>query len=298
MRILAIGNTFNSFSIKVDNFCHKDSEVSINAFYSHYNGAASVVAAIAALLGYTPTLITKIPERNQLSEFVVALGSIGVDISQFVLTQECAENTLVTIYDKHHDRNCYAYTPNELAFHDISSIDYSNYDVVFFCCLSAIIVSEVFSKCRLLDKTLSVCLPSGLYCDYFDENKLLINSDYFFLNRGEIIGLTNKEISPADIPNCLKSIDFGKTTIITTMGKDGILYKESGGEIRSFDVDPISHIMHPEGAGDAFATGFITSLLKKHSIADCCKIGHECSKIVLGYNSILSMIRDNPILRR
>ena len=64
MRILAIGNIFESKSFLVDEFCEKDSEVVANDVTSRISGAAIVVSAIAAFFKFRAIFVFKSKRRT------------------------------------------------------------------------------------------------------------------------------------------------------------------------------------------------------------------------------------------
>ena len=62
MRILVIGNMFESKSFLVDNFCEKDCEVAAENVTSRISGAAIVVSTIAVFFNLEPYLFSTAKE--------------------------------------------------------------------------------------------------------------------------------------------------------------------------------------------------------------------------------------------
>ncbi len=293
MRILAIGNLFRSLSVRINEFCGRESEESIEKMVIHDNGAVAVITSITSILGFSPVLISKVPEYKKEHEYFTSLANFNIDISHVIWTKEKIENTMISIFDKHNERQCYTYTPNELMFADIADVDFYNYDIVFFSPLPYTIMKEVFTKCKSLKETFSVCMPSGLSLSYFLNYKFNLNSNYLFMNRGEITNLVRCSPDVRDIMRSLNKLELGNTVLVITMGTDGILVKDPIGGITKHSIEKIDNVKIPEGAGDAFATGYILSLLKGKNINDCCKNGHECAKLVMSHNTIFDMIKNH-----
>lgn len=289
MKFLVIGNIFKSISLQVDDFCLKDTEEHINHITKRDSGAAIVVSTIAALLGCTPFLFSKIGTTQEFEIMFDKLYRLGVDLSLLVKTNS-DDNFLFTIYDKSYDRKGYSYIPNGIQEEDLLNINYSYYDAVFFCFLHANIISEVFGKNSSILNTVSILLPSGTTYEYFKDQKLIINPSYFFANRGEIKHLYNIDLINK---KTIDKFDCGSSCLVITMGKDGVLIKEKNA-ISHYPVETIKNIKHPGGAGDAFATGFIFGKINGLDYEECCKIGHKCAKIMLEASNIETII-DNYI---
>ena len=222
MKVLAIGNIFESDSLNVDKFCKKDSEVIVNNISSRISGAVIVVSAMAAFLQNDVSLYSKFDyTNNQFRELVDLLAMIGIKTS--MIKNGDLTNKLITIYDAEGSRKCYSSMRNSIITDDLLALDYSVYDVVFFCCLPYSTLAPVFEKNQSLKGTTSIILASGLTNEYFDNARLLINPSIIFMNEGElntILGL------PDDSKNLIKEkmnlVDRRNTSLIVTMGAKGV----------------------------------------------------------------------------
>lgn len=285
MKILIIGNIFRSLSLQIKNFCDMDSEENIINMSKQDSGAAIVVSTFAALLDCNPILLSKIGNCTEFESLFEKLKKIKVDLSQLIITNS-KNNFLLTIYNKYYDRKGYSYIPNGIETEDLISLDYSDYDAVFFCFLHADIISQVFKYNTSILNTVSVLISSGISYEYFRQNKLLINPSYFFVNRGELENICKKELTTGQT---MADLECGNTCMVITMGKNGVLIKEKE-SINHYSVTPVENIKHPGGAGDAFAAGFIAAKLRGKNNEECCRKGHECSQIMLQASSIETII--------
>ncbi len=288
--VLVIGNIFESKSLLLNNFCECDSEVFAKKLSSRISGAAIVVSAIAAFLHMKVTIIAKASNNIELARFVLKLNDFGIDTTQidFSATES---NALFSVYDSNENRKCYSYLPSQIQLESLINIDYSIYDAVFFCCLPCTVVSYVFDYNSTINKTLSVILASGLTKDYFCMEKFQLRANYVFCNRGELFEIlgekSDKEKGVSD--NQISRIALDNTTLVVTMGKDGVIVVDKN-SIHRASVPKIKKVVHPGGAGDAFATGYINGVLERMSIDKCCILGHQCSAQMLSVYSVEEFI--------
>lgn len=285
MRILAIGNVFESKSFLVDDFCEKDSEVVANNVTSRISGAAIVVSAIAAFLHLESFLFSKVKEDHGINDILMKLSKIGVNTKLVDIYGE-KTNLLLTIYNTEMERKCYSYTPNQVLATDLLKIDFSKFDATFFCCIPFEQVSLVFEQNKSIEKTKSIILASGLTSHYFEKNKLKVGSDYIFMNRGELLKVFEKEWEGNQnvTYECCAKIDIENTILVVTMGKDGVLIRDHEEEL-TVPVNDVVNIVHPGGAGDAFSVGFMKGILYGYDYKECCEEGHMCAKEMLSVRS-------------
>lgn len=212
MRILAIGNIFESKSFLVDEFCEKDSEVVANDVTSRISGAAIVVSAIAAFLNLEPFLYSKVKEEHSINDMLMKLSKVGVN-TRLIDINDKEANILLTIYNAELERKCYSYTPNEVLAEDLLKIDFSEFDATFFCCIPFKQIKSIFEKNTSIKKNKSIILASGLTSPYFEKNKLKVDSDYIFMNRGELLKVFEKQWdgNQGIVDNCCDELDIGNT---------------------------------------------------------------------------------------
>lgn len=290
MRILVIGNMFETASFLVDNFCERDSEVVANDMTSCVSGAAIVVSAIAAFLNLEPFLFSKVKEDDDINEILKKLSLAGVNTT-LVDTGGKEKNILLTIYNLELERKCYSYTPNQVMAQDLLRINFSEFDATFFCCIPFEQVALAFEKNKSITNTKSIILASGLTSPYFEKNKLKVNANYIFMNRGELFKIFKKTWNGEQSVtyDCCDKVIVGDTVLIVTMGKDGVFIKDHN--VKTIvPVDNVTNIVHPGGAGDAFAVGFIKGILCGNDYEECCKAGHECAKKMLFVKNVKDLL--------
>lgn len=285
MRILAIGNIFESNSLNVDKFCEKDSEVIVKNISSRISGAVIVISAMAAFLHNDISMYSKFNHaNNQFRELADLLVKFGVNT---LMLKNCdSTNKLITIYDAEGSRKCYSSMNNSIVTNDLLALDYSAYDVVFFCCLPYSVVAPVFEKNQSLKDTTSIILASGLTKEYFDNACLLINPSIVFMNEGELNTVLGMACDSSKfIKKKMKSVNMRNTSLVVTRGARGVVTLGSWG-YHNCSVSKVGSIIHPGGAGDSFALGFVHALFNNETIQNCCKLGHECALKMLSVYSV------------
>lgn len=75
----------------------------------------------------------------------------------------------------------------------------------------------------------------------------------------------------------------GKRTIVITRGNKSTLVGIEGGDVLEVEVEPLSEdeIIDMNGAGDAFAGGFLSQLVRERPILDCVKAGHWAARAMI-----------------
>lgn len=289
--ILVVGNVFESKSLIVDHFCERDSEVAAKKLSSRVSGSAIVVSTIATYLGMDATLIAK-AKSDRLDDFISKLETFGINTTRVDFSAE-ESNTLITVYDSHQDRKCYSYLPAQIQTEDIINIDYSLYDAVFFCCLPYTVVSPVFESNQTISETRSIILASGLTSEYFYQCRLRLSADYVFCNRSELFSIIgeNQGDSKELLDSQISMLSKENATLVVTMGKDGVVVSHEN-SFRRIGVPEVKNIVHPGGAGDAFATGFINGVLNEMNVDQCCSLGHKCSEKMLSVYSVNEFIEN------
>lgn len=291
-KILVIGNVFESRSILVNSFCEIDNEVMAKKISSRVSGAAIVVSVIAAFLKMKPTLMTKNKTDDSFNDYILKFKKLGINTDRIDFSAK-ESNTLITIYDSHQDRKCYSYLPASIQTDDLMNIDYSIYDAVFFCCLPYITIAPIFEQNLTIYKTKSIIMANSYTSQYFYKQELRLPVNYIFCNRGELFSIFNDkwENDWNLLFKNINSISDKNAMIVVTLGKDGVIIADKR-VIHKVRLPEIKSIVHPGGAGDAFATGFIYGILKKRSIEECCSLGHKCSEKMLSVYSVMEFIEN------
>lgn len=293
MKILAIGNIFLSTSIIAENFCTKDSEIYADTLQNKISGAAIIISAVSAFLNIDATLCTKSVKNQRVDILFKKLESLGVCF-EFVQADETSDaNTMISIYNQYNERHCYTFLPNEVSAEDLQLIDYSKYDVVFFCCIPYKEIKCLLDKGKFPIAQKTIIIASGLTYQYLDVKGLKVFPDYIFMNAGELRGSLGVE---EDDWLSFERINTGDTKVIITMGKDGVVIKNND-VVSQYPVsDETNNIVHPGGAGDSFAAGYMAGQLKGWDDKESVSLGHKCAMSLLSVNSVEEYI--DKILKR
>lgn len=290
MEILAIGNVFDSISLMVDSFCQIDGEMVANNCNKRVSGSAIVVSAMASYLEESANVIFKAKKSSTIKKYIDLLESRSANVT-LVPVKEC--NTLITVYDKNLCRQCYSYLPNSIDYNDLKEIDFAKYEIVFFCSLPYQSISDLFTNNMSINSTCTVLLPNGFLPTYFREGKMNIKTDYLFMNEAELTNLLEKKTNnKKSIKDLVMKLDDSKTNIIVTRGRKGLSGYVNGKYFEN-SVPEISNIVHPGGAGDAFATGFMIAVMKGMPLSDCCSVGHQCASKMLSVFNTEEFLRGN-----
>lgn len=290
MEILSIGNVFESLSIMADSFCEKDGEIVANKLNRRISGSAIVVASMAAYLEESANVILKGGKSSSLEKYVDLLESRNIRVT---MLPENEINTLVTVYDKDYSRQCYSYIPNSISGNDLKEVDFTKYDLVFFCSLPYSSISDLYICNKTIYSTCVVVLPNGFLPTYFKDGIFQMRPDFLFMNEGELTNLYSTEIKcDSSIQDLIIQLRIKETNVIVTRGQKGVV----GCVNKNFFENPvheIHNIVHPGGAGDSFATGFMISFAKGGSISECCNVGHRCASKMLAVFNTEEFLRGN-----
>jgi ribokinase len=104
---------------------------------------------------------------------------------------------------------------------------------------------------------------------------LLKITEIFILNKEEAAALTREK----KVEKMLKTLqEYSKIVVITDGAKP--VYAISDGKIFKKSY-PLTNVVDPTGAGDAFASGFVYGIMKGMDIESCLDYGHAEAKAVL-----------------
>lgn len=75
-------------------------------------------------------------------------------------------------------------------------------------------------------------------------------------------------------------LELGAKTVVIKLGKDGAYYR-SVEEEGQLSAEPVSSVVDPIGAGDAFAAGFLSGLLRGWKLPEAVKLGNTVASYAL-----------------
>lgn len=113
------------------------------------------------------------------------------------------------------------------------------------------------------------------------ENVLNI-TNVLFVNKEEAISILDIKNQISSIEELLKGLQkLGPKIVVITDGKNGSFAIDSLGNISKKGIVE-AHVIEKTGAGDAYSSGFLSSLINNNSIADSMDLGAKNSASVIG----------------
>ena len=104
-----------------------------------------------------------------------------------------------------------------------------------------------------------------------DLHEVLPLIDYIFPNENEAAYLTGeKDFQRMTAAFC----EMGIRNVIIKAGSEGCFVRDESGKYFQVPALPVRAV-DSTGAGDSFVSGFISGLLKKGTLEDCCRMGTE-----------------------
>jgi len=272
----------------VKNFSKIDLEEEIDHMSFGYAGGALVVATMNKLLGVSVSFKIK-PEINiddsiSNKEFEIAIKK------QLSAISSKDKNTFVAIYDNAQKRQCYISIKSDFCSDDFALYDFSEFDIVFFCSVSASIVKTLFKENLSIKETCSVLIPNGLIGTYFNNSNFSVPANFLFVNQAEFDSVLCENVGVSAEKNKMQDISKGITNIVITKGKDGVSAFVDGNYLQQ-NVLNVDTPIHPGGAGDSFAVGFMSSYMSIPKELDTAILkGHECAIKALKTVDILEVL--------
>jgi adenosine kinase len=152
---------------------------------------------------------------------------------------------------------------------------------------------DILLKAALADgKRVGTNLSAPFICQFFSDpqSKVLAVADYVFGNESEAeawatkAGLEDKSpLSAAKAIAALPKTSKGPRTVVITQGSHPTLVVVSGETDQSFPVPALdkSLILDTNGAGDAFAGGFLSQVVSGGDMAKCVAAGQYAARCIL-----------------
>jgi sugar/nucleoside kinase (ribokinase family) len=115
----------------------------------------------------------------------------------------------------------------------------------------------------------------------------LMHPDVLFANEkeAEILGLW--DLHPE-----------GVGRVVIHRGPKSTRVIDEDGSRFEFDTLPVSNVIDAVGAGDAFAAGYLASLVRGLPLEDCVRFAHELGALVVSQAGVEFPVEHNPDLRR
>ena len=135
--------------------------------------------------------------------------------------------------------------------------------------------------------------------------KAMASCEVIFVNKDEAIEIISStgSFSPEELNNeefLLNKLAELSTKVVTlTDGKRGAWVSADGQIISSGEVEAPGKALDSTGAGDGFASGFLSAYIKGKDVAECLKWGiAQSTNVVTAYGAIDGLLTEEEILDR
>lgn len=269
-----------------------------------HNFSASIAGAEFNLslgltrLGLTVGYMTKLGNDPFGRKILNVMKEVGIDTSMTVISEEHQTGFMLKAKTSNGDPDIFYYRKNSAAstisVEDVENIDLSKWDAIHLTGISSALSKETYNAIEYLmmqarkkhtpiffDPNLRPQLWASKDTMIKNINELAFKTDYFLpgINEGKI--LTGSD-NPDEIANFYLSKGV-KMVIIKTGSKGACAYYEDKKiSIPSFKP---KEIVDTVGAGDGFAVGVISGLLKGLSLEDAVKRGNAIGAIQIMHES-------------
>src|SRR5262245_1439495 len=274
-------------------------------------GCATNTAACLNRLGRKVKVLGKVG-RDLFGDFVLDdLRRLGFDVSSVSRSQTHPTSGTVIINVKGEDRR-YVHCIGANADFSFADVDCSLLDGAKTLYVGGYMAMPRFgpedltqlfreAKLRSLTTVLDVVAPPGLSLSKSQLRDMLAFTDVFLPNDDEAFAMTGQRDPEAQTeflarlnPDC---------TVVVTRGPRGALARSRGEVIRvgTYSVNSIDG----SGAGDAFASGFITGLLEgwtlESTLCFASAVGASCTRAlgcidgVFGFDEAKAFVSENPL---
>ena len=227
-----------------------------------------------ARLGHRPALMASVGEDDAGRCLRACLAEAGVDISALKTCPDCDTSVGVLVVGENDRRHAVPSTDRSSNRRfDLDNVDFAAFEgarVVSFASLFCFPrmddgkLTEIFRRARAAGAL--TCADTKLTAagSFGDFPQAMTCLDYLFVNQDEAAGYSGRE-DPEEIADYF--LGLGIRHVLIKLGKQGCFIR-SGTEayrLSSFPVETVDTV----GAGDNFAAGFISALLRGCSFRDC-----------------------------
>ncbi|KAF5083952.1 carbohydrate kinase family protein [Methanobacterium aggregans] len=265
--VAALGTCNMDFIMKVSRFIGAEDEADIQLLLQLPGGSAANFALGTSRMGLKTGIMARVGNDHFGSLITDNFQKEGVDIDRLLSLDEKTGMGFIAV-DPNGERSIYTFMGANAQFTLLQDdVDYIRSSRILH--ITGIYL-EVLDEASKHANTLS--LNPGTLLSHYGWNalkKVIKKSDVLFLNKKEVELLTGMHESEG----AQFLIDEGVPLVVLTRGKDGaVAYTDEGSiKVSTNEVESID----TTGAGDAFAAGFISSLIKKQDIEECLKKGNN-----------------------
>jgi 2-dehydro-3-deoxygluconokinase len=111
--------------------------------------------------------------------------------------------------------------------------------------------------------------------------ELIARVDVVFGSPDELAVIAEEDAArePAELATTVATL--GPTVVVAKLGSEGALGFESGGSVIRVGAIPVSTVVDPVGAGDAFCAGFIAGRLDGADLETALRMGNACGALAV-----------------
>jgi sugar/nucleoside kinase (ribokinase family) len=261
---------------------------SVDRYLMSAGGCASNTAACLRRLGHKVSIIGKVG-NDILGDFVVNdLKRLGVDASAVKRSSSNPTSNTYIINVRGEDRRYLHCVGANADFH-LSDVDFKVLDGRQALYVGGYMMMPGFgpealasvlkeAKARSLMTVVDVVIGGGTHPSWDQVEGVFPWIDVFLPNNDEAKLLTGKD-DPLEQAAALGSLN-SKCTVVITLGRHGVLVRTENKTLSAPAYKVVS--IDESGAGDAFAAGFITSMLEnwnlEKTLSFASAVGASCTR--------------------
>ncbi len=274
VEVTALGTCNIDFIMKVPRFSMADDEVDVENMTISLGGSASNFAVGVSRMNVKVGIIARVG-YDQFGGFVTdKFKEEGVKTERLLKIYESTGMAFIAV-DRRGERSIYtsmgANAQFELEKDDKKYIKSSS--ILHITGMYREVVEEASKYAKFLSLN-----PGTVLSSYGIDSlhKIIKRANIIFLNKKEVSLLTGKDYNEG----ARKLVDIGVPMVVVTCGRRGANLYSSDGVIHSSPPEVKS--LDTTGAGDAFAAGFIASLVKNKEIEQCLQFGNMLASKCVG----------------
>ncbi len=273
-------------------------KIPITGAHQGVGGNAANVAVGAQKLGLRTAIVTEVGDDTNGLVIREDLAHLGVD-TRYIKINKGKETRYSVVLNYKSERTILSYHAKRVysppALGSTRAIYYTSLGKTFERVQKNVILYK-----KRHPETILACNPGSYQCaeGVGHTKKLLPYINFLFVNKEEAQKLTKKS---ADIKElCSLLHHAGVETVIVTDGSRGSYVSENGiiHHMACFPVKTVSRT----GAGDAYASGFMAAILKKHSIVEAMRWGSANASSVVqrfgGHTGLQNTIQISKIIKK
>lgn len=279
--IVVIGElNVDAIATGLSSFPRLGSEVLVSDYHLTLGSASAIFACGAARLGNPVTFVSRVGTDGFADFCLRALTDAGIDTDR--VARVPSERTGVTLsLSTRRDRALVTFLGA------IASLSAEHLDLSVFVGQRHLHMTSYFLQTGLRPSFPTImreAREAGLETS-FDPNsdpnhswgrgirKVFAQTDILLLNDREAVGLTGAR----DVPAALRALGGDVRCVVVKRGPRGAMAIHDGKIHRSsgFEVDAVD----TTGAGDSFASGFVTAWLRRLGVDECLRMGNACGAL-------------------